>query len=234
MPRIVIVKTGSTMPHLAARRGDYEDWIAEGLEVADVSVCRVVDGDTLPDPQGLAGIVVTGSSALVTDRAPWSERTGAWLAAVARSDVPTLAICYGHQLLADTLGGDVGSNTNGREMGTIEVSLTEEAKADPLFEVLPEVVHVSSSHRQAVHALPPGATPMGVGRSEPNQAYRIGGHIWSVQFHPEWDADVMTAYLEARVEILADEGFDPQALLDGVKGTDHGPRLLRRFGELTG
>lgn len=198
-----------------------------------VEVCHVVEGDPLPDPTALAGIVVTGSSSLVTDREPWSERTGAWLREVARADVPTLAICYGHQLLADQLGGDVGANAHGREIGTIEVTLTEAAAGDPLFEALPPRLLVSSSHRQAVRALPDGATPLGVGETEPHQAFRLGTRIWSVQFHPEWDADVMTAYLEARVEILASEGLDPDALLAAVKPTDHGVRMLRRFGELT-
>ena len=229
----LIVKTGSTMPHLRAARGDYEDWIAAGLGV-DAEVCDVESGETLPSPERPGLVVVTGSSALVTDRLPWSERARAWLPAIVERGTPLLAICYGHQLLADALGGAVGPNRLGRQIGTIDVTLTDDAAADPLFEVLPPAIVVSASHRQAVLALPPGARRLAFDEADANQAYAIGERAWSVQFHPEWDHDVMRAYLEARVDVLREEGLDPDALLARVRPSDDGPALLRRFAELAG
>jgi GMP synthase (glutamine-hydrolysing) len=233
MRETFILKIGSTMPHLAVRRGDYEDWIAEGLDVGPVRVC-VGAVEPLPPLERVRALVVTGSSALVTDREPWSERAGAWLAEVARAQIPTLAICYGHQLLADVLdGGEVAANARGREIGMIDVRLTDEGRRDPLFAGLGDTLRMSSSHRQAVRALPEGAVWLGVGEDEPYQAFRLGERVWSVQFHPEWDAEVITAYLEDRVDTLREEGLDPDALLAGVAPTDHGRRLLARFGELS-
>jgi len=229
----VIVKTGSTMPDLAARRGDYEDWIAEGLrDAGPIEVCRVVDGDPLPDPKAVRGVVVTGSSALVTDREPWSERTGAWQAEVHRAGTPQLAICYGHQLLADHLGGEVGRNPRGREIGHIAVELTDDGEADPLFEGLPRTLRVSSSHRQSVLRVPEGATVLAHNEATAHQAYRLGERTWAVQFHPEWDHDVIRAYLEARYDVLRDEGLDPDALLAEVGPSEHGERILGRFAAL--
>src|SRR5690606_14545619 len=60
MGPVLIVKTGSTMPHLSARRGDYEDWIADGLGVSAVDVRDVVRGDPLPDPRTVGAVMVTG------------------------------------------------------------------------------------------------------------------------------------------------------------------------------
>jgi len=229
----LIVKTGSTMPDLAARRGDYEDWIAGGLEGAGpIEVCRVVDGDPLPAPETLRGVVVTGSSALVTDREPWSETTGAWLAEVHRAGVPQLAICYGHQLLADHLGGEVGRNPSGREIGHIAVALTDAGAADPLFEGLPRTLRVSSSHRQSVLRVPAGATVLAHNEATAHQAYKLGERTWAVQFHPEWDHDVIRAYLEARYDVLREEGLDADALLEQVAPSPHGAQILRRFGAL--
>ncbi len=226
---VLIVKTGSTMPHLAAERGDYEDWIADGLSVPDVRTVAVEAGEALPDPETLRGVVVTGSSALVTDRLDWSERTGAWLRAAVDAEIPMLCICYGHQLLADTLGGTVGANRKGREIGAIDVTLNEAGRADPLFEGLPETLRVSSSHRQQVLALPEGAVALGHNEMDPHQAYRLGARVWGVQFHPEWDDGVIRAYLEARREVLREEGLDPEALLDRVAPSAHGERILENF-----
>jgi GMP synthase (glutamine-hydrolysing) len=53
-----------------------------------------------------------------------------------------------------------------------------------------------------------------------------------VQFHPEFDADVMRAYLEARREMIRSEGIDPAPLERGVAESSHGTRLLRRFAGL--
>ncbi len=231
MADTLIVKTGSTMPELARARGDYEDWIAEGIG-GGARVCDVVAGEALPEPGAVAAAVVTGSSAMVTDRAPWSVRTGTWLAEVARRGRPVLAICYGHQLLADTLGGEVGPNASGREIGQVEVTLTEEGARDALLGGLPRTLAMSSSHRQAVRRLPEGAVLLARGAAEIHQAYRLGERAWAVQFHPEWDHEVMRAYLEARAETLREEGLDPDALLAANTPSDHGARLLARFGEL--
>ena len=62
---LAIAKTGVTVPEVAARRGDFEDWITIGLAVDSslVRVVRVDAGESLPDPEDLSGVVVTGSSA---------------------------------------------------------------------------------------------------------------------------------------------------------------------------
>ena len=81
MRPLLIVKSGRTLPELARRRGDYEDWISAGmgLEPARIRIAHVYENAPLPGPDALAGVVVTGSSAMVSHREPWSERTAAWL-----------------------------------------------------------------------------------------------------------------------------------------------------------
>jgi GMP synthase (glutamine-hydrolysing) len=233
VPRLVILKTGSTLPRLAPR-GDYEDWIAEGMGARDVHVCRVAEGDPLPAPEDVGALVITGSSAMVTDRLPWSEAAAAWLPEVLAREVPVLGICYGHQLLAHALGGEVGLNPRGREIGTIEVELTPEGAADPLLGSRGPTLVVSASHRQSVLALPPGARRLAGNAKDPNQAFALGARTWAVQFHPEWDHEVVRVYVEERADALRAEGLDPDALLAATRASDDGPALLKRFAELAG
>jgi len=231
LSRLAIVKTGETLPELVTRRGDFEVWIASGLglEPGAVDVIRVDRGEVLPDPRSPAGVVVTGSSAMVTDREPWSERTGDWLARVARADVPLLGICYGHQLLAEALGGRVGDNPRGREIGTVEVRLLDAAADDPLLGGLGPSFPAHATHVQSVLALPPGARHLGESDGDPHQAFAWGENAWGVQFHPEFDADVMRGYLDGRRARILAEGLDADGLRAAVTEAPAGPRILRRF-----
>lgn len=231
---IVIVKTGSTLPRLRETRGDYEDWIAAGLGASDVLTCDVREGDALPAPDVPRAVVITGSSAMVTERLDWSERTAQWLPEVLRRGTPILGICYGHQLLAHALGGEVEANPRGREIGAIEVELTEEGARDPLLGGIDSTLRVNASHRQSVLRLPQSARRLAQNATDPSQAYAVGERAWGVQFHPEWDHDVIRAYIEDRAAILRDEGLDPDALIARVRPSEHGAAILKRFAELVG
>ena len=81
MPRILVIKTGTTLPSLLAAQGDFEDWVISGLDVPSdqVEVVDVRADAPLPAPRDVVGVVITGSHSMVTDHAPWSERTAAWL-----------------------------------------------------------------------------------------------------------------------------------------------------------
>src|SRR5687768_2758526 len=81
----LIVETGQ--PALRLRRyGRFPHWIrvAAGLEASEAVVVNVERGDALPRRVGFgghafAGVIVTGSAAMVTDKADWSERSADWL-----------------------------------------------------------------------------------------------------------------------------------------------------------
>ncbi len=227
----VIVKTGDTVPSLRERRGDFEHWIAAGLELplGALVVADVSRGAVLPDPRAPQGVVVTGSSSMVTDREPWSEATAAWLRQAVAGRTPVLGICYGHQLLAQALGGRVAPNPQGRQIGTVRLALRAEAEGDPLLGPLADATAFQATHQQSVVALPPDVRWLGSSPGDPHHAFAAGPCAWGVQFHPEFDADIMRGYLEARREPVAAEGTDVDRRIAEVKETPEGARLLRRF-----
>jgi len=231
---VLIVMTGNTLAAIAARRGDFESWIGAGLDVpaARLRVVRAFADEALPQPQGLAGVVVTGSSAMVSEREPWSEKTAAWLATAVAEATPILGICYGHQLLAHALGGRVASNPRGREIGSVDVTLTREAVADDLLGGGPAAFRAQTSHLESVLELPTGATRLATTDLDPNHAFRVGSSAWGVQFHPEFDADITRGYLRARSEAVRSEGLDVAGLIAGVGPAPHATAVLRRFARL--
>lgn len=230
--QLVLLKVGTTFETLRSRRGDYEVWFEAAWQLgAKMRVVRVSEGEALPDIGACSGVVVTGSPAMVTDRAEWSVATTEWLAR-ALDQVPILGVCYGHQLLGEAAGGRVLDNPFGRQLGTLSVKLTVEGKQDALLEGLPDPLIVHASHRQAVVELPLRAVRLAESPRDPNHAFRIGERAWGVQFHPEFDADITRAYIRQREATLVSEGDDPAALLSDVRDTAHGTRLLARFVEL--
>ena len=234
MDPILIVKTGTTLVSLASERGDFEDWIRAGmgLDRNQATVVSVFEGAKLPDPKDFAGVVITGSGAMVSHRESWSERTAEWLRDAVEHTTPVLGICYGHQLLAHALGGCVGPNPRGREIGTVRVRLAPEAARDALLAGFGSALRVHTTHSESVLELPEPAVRLGSSQADPNSAFAFGTSAWGVQFHPEFDAHVMRRYIEERRELLVAEGIDAEDRLDGVEESPDGTTVLRRFYEL--
>jgi GMP synthase (glutamine-hydrolysing) len=231
---LLVIKTGVAPPSVVARHKDFETWICTGLGIppAETRLVNVYLDEALPPVGEVSAAVITGSSAMVTDRAPWSERTAEWLREAVRLELPTLGICYGHQLLAQALGGKVDNNPRGRHIGTVDVTLREEARADALFGVFGETMHLPVSHRQTVLELPQGAVWLASAALDPYHAFRVGPCAWGVQFHPEFDASIVRGYIDARRADMEREGLDVNALWDAAIDSADGTILLRRFADV--
>ena len=231
----LILETGQPVPSMR-RHGGFPHWIrvAAGLERDAAVVTNVEGGDALPPRQGFAGaafagVIVTGSAAMVTDRHDWSERSAEWLREAAHAGLPLFGICYGHQLLAHALGGEVGVNPAGREMGTIDLELHPHAKHDPLFAGLPAQFPAQATHLQTVLRAPEGATVLAKSAQDHCHAFRWQDHVWGVQFHPEFSVTHMHGYVRARHDALASEARCSKQLARNISAAPHARKVLRRF-----
>lgn len=232
-PPLLIVSAGRTFPEISRSAGDFDDWIAAGLSCPGrIERLAAWEAGGLPAPGSLAGVVVSGSHAMVTERAAWSERLAAWLRQCVEERVPLLGICFGHQLLAHALGGRVGYRPQGLEIGTHDIALCDAAVEDALFGALPRRFPAQLVHAQSVLQLPPAPTLLARSDREPCQAFRAGGRAWGVQFHPEFSAAAMRAYIGCKAAALRDEGRDPGAIGEAVRETPAAASLLRRFAGL--
>jgi len=148
MKKLYIIKAGTTFPPTRNQFGDFDRWTATALGSVDLEVV-VVDaeqGASLPPEGECAGVIITGSHAMVTDNVPWSVRLEKWIASLLKVSTPIFGICYGHQVLARAAGGRIGFHPDGMEIGTVRVHLLPDCATDPIFRSLPKsfFVHVST------------------------------------------------------------------------------------------
>ena len=232
MKPIALIKTGGTIGQIKPRHGDFEDWFAESMGVSELLQVDVFRRQPLPAADKLAGVVVTGSPAMVSAREDWSERTAQWLRHAVQTGVPVLGVCYGHQLLAHALGGRVGPNPHGRQIGTVTAQLIDISGDDPLLGQLPRTFFVQTSHSEVVLELPPGASCLATSPLDDNFVIRFAENVWGVQFHPEFSGLVMSEYIRYRVEALCEEGLNPEQLLDNTTDTEEARTVLSKFAAL--
>ncbi|MFB6155340.1 MAG: type 1 glutamine amidotransferase [Haloferacaceae archaeon] len=170
----------------------------------DVDAYDVTDGD-LPDLADVSAAVVTGSKASTYWDEPWIDDLRAWISNADDAGIPLLGICFGHQIIADALGGEVA------DMGEYELGYHDVEQVDdsPLFEGVDERFVAFTTHHDAVAALPPGSQRIAENEYAV-QGYQRG-HTFGLQFHPEFDRDTA---------LRVTEGKDlPEAELDAALGT---------------
>lgn len=231
--QVLIIKTGSSVSAAGDRFGDFDDWFIDsiGRDRFDFRTISVHAEQTLPGTSdGLKGVIVTGSPAMVSHRHDWSERTAGWLADAYSARVPILGVCYGHQLMAHALGGLVGPNPNGRRMGSLEVEILDER--DPLLGGFAPRQYFQATHLEAVLEPPPQARVIAQGKGDDYHGLYFGNAAWGLQFHPEFDRDIMDCYIRSRASVLAGEGIYADELIASLRPTPCGPLVLQRFADL--
>lgn len=117
---------------------------------------------------------------------PGFEAVVALLGEVTAVSHPTFASCFGFQLLAHALGGDIIHDPDNIEIGTYPVTLTEAGKQDELFGSFPAVFNAQLGRKDRAVNLPKTVQHLAISERAPYQALHVTGKpIWGAQFHPE-------------------------------------------------
>ena len=168
---------------------------------ADLVEFDATAGD-LPDHAEFDGVVVTGSRSSVYWDEAWIPPLVDYVAEAAEAGVPVLGVCYGHQVLAEALGGRV-AGMDGFEIGYNEI---RRVRDDPLFEGIGDSFTAFTTHGDAVVELPPSATLLAE-NDRGVHAFR-DGHCWGVQFHPEYDIETAREVTDGKRDRIGDARVD--------------------------
>lgn len=231
---MLVLVTGDPVPAARAERGGFHELIRTSVGEAWTGPWVVHDvrtdvTDSLSDEW--AGVIITGSAASLTERSPWMTPALIYARRLVEARTPTFGICFGHQLLGEALGGKVERNPAGREIGTVELEVTElhpfVSRQSP--DVPTRSMLVNMTHLDSVVRLPEGAKVLAKTQRERHAFVQFGPETWGVQFHPEMDAGVIRHYIRDRDAELIQEGFDLEHLLEGARETPESNLLLQGF-----
>lgn len=167
--------------------------------IGEPAPVRTQDGPS----QAFDGVIISGSQSSVYDDRPWIHELSRWVEGAVADGLPILGVCWGHQLLAQILGGTVEAGAY--ELGYVRVA--QEAD-DPIWTNIPDPFTVFATHSDHVVSLPPGATLLAANETG-IQAFRHE-RVYAVQFHPEYDRHTAEAMINSK-DLPAD---DLQAALD--------------------
>ena len=166
----------------------------------------IFDDAPFPDPVGLEGVIITGSAAGVYEDHAWLPPLRDFIRSAYAANTPMLGICFGHQIMADALGGDVRKSEKGWGLGRH----TYDVKSRPGFLAtdLP-TLSIACSHQDQVIAPPKEAEVFLSSDFTPNAGlvYRNGKAL-SLQPHPEFLDDYTLALAELRRGKAPDEVVD--------------------------
>jgi GMP synthase (glutamine-hydrolysing) len=192
--------------------GTFGDVVAERGHELDVRSFAPGAGD--PPPDDAAGrydaVMTFGGSMQVDqdDRHPWLSDARALVRDLIDREVPTLGVCLGAQLMAQTAGGQIGPAAV-PEVGWHPVELTADGVCDAVLGGAPRRFAAYQGHSYGF-ALPPGATSLAHGNGDALQAFRIGDAAWGIQFHPEVTWDLVDGWI---AEHARDGDIDDEAAL---------------------
>ena len=234
-PKPLLVLQGEMMhqslPTVAAAYGDTAEVILRGLAIDDrpAEIVMVCEDEPLPPLEEVSGVVMSGAAAMVADPLPWIGRTADYLRAAVATGVPTLGLCFGHQLLAHAFGGRVAPLSRGPEYGTVTIERTAESAGDAMLGAAPARFLAQAAHHQTVVVPPLGAVVL-ARNGNGVQALRYAEAAWGVQFHPEFDDGLNRLIIEAVAETLSGLGVDTPATLAALTPSPDAAAVLRRFG----
>lgn len=193
--RLCILEADTPAPDLLGIAGTYadmfENWLRPSLPGAEFSRMPVHAGE-LPESVGdYEGYLITGSLFSAYEDLPWIHNLQAFVLRAFNDAIPIGGVCFGHQLIAEALGGHVAPCNQGWAIGKTEYQTTPDGTA--WFGQ--EAIHALSFHRDQIVTLPPGATPLAGNAHCPWAALAYAGRALSVQFHPEFSPEYIAALI---------------------------------------
>jgi GMP synthase-like glutamine amidotransferase len=189
--------------------GGYRDMFEKVLapHMPDLSLTWIdlYNGETPPSPADFDAFVCTGSRCSVYEDRPWINGLKAFVREAQAADVPFVGICFGHQMLAEALGGKVERADYGWGIGVHGMQIL---KPEEWMVPERETCRLQYMHADQVQRLPEGSTLLASAAHCPVAMFRVGERMLGIEGHPEFPAAFEQALLLDRRERIGIERVD--------------------------
>ncbi|MGO1119783.1 glutamine amidotransferase-related protein [Rhodovibrionaceae bacterium A322] len=210
--KVAILETGRPTEEFKEKYGTYSGMFVtlfKDVAAWEFEIIHLLDGQDLPAPADFDAYIITGSAFGAYDPEPWIPAMEAFIRAVAETNIPLVGICFGHQIIAQALGGTVEKSDKGWGVGVHEYEIQQqESWMEPALDrfAIPVI------HQDQVISPPESAKILGGNNFCPFGILSYGQNILTFQGHPEhprtFGSDLLSARRGVRIpEQVADIGL---------------------------
>ncbi|MEO0402787.1 MAG: type 1 glutamine amidotransferase [Pseudomonadota bacterium] len=206
--KIGILQTGHAPDEVLGPIGDYDAMFARllGGHGFEFVTFNVVDMDFPDGPEACDGWLITGSKHGAYEDHPFIPPLEDLIRAIHAADRPMIGVCFGHQIIAQAMGGTVVKFDGGWSVGHTEYDYDGQGIA------------LNAWHQDQVIKVPDGARTVASSGFCEHAALVYGDRIWTIQPHPEFGSDMVTALATYR-----GPGVVPAAQLNAVRNRIDAP-----------
>jgi GMP synthase-like glutamine amidotransferase len=187
--------------------GDYPKMFGDLLvpHRVELRIYRVDEGELPTDVDECDGWIGGGSRHSAFEDEAWIADLNDFVRRLHAAERRFVGVCFGHQVIAEALGGKVERAAGGWGVGVRSYEVVAER---PWMQPAVGELRLVASHQDQVTALPDGAEVLAVADYCPVAAMAVGDHMLGIQGHPEFSPELSRALLESRRQRLGDDVVD--------------------------